>query len=216
MMVQGTEELVREQVAKPVWGDAVLDRNEQHKLKRQAVLNTAALAFVKNGFHKTSLTVIANELNINKATLYHYFKSKDEILYECHRQAIDSLIGEGNDKWNVEKTGLNKLRMFVECYVGMVTGVFGATLVVIHTNALEPASREKCIEGRRGIDHLLRDIIKIGIKDGSFRKCDPTVTAEFIFGSLNWICHWYQKDGSMNVKQLSDEATTFVMKSLQH
>jgi AcrR family transcriptional regulator len=202
------------QGARTAWGDALPDREEQREFKRQVVLKTAARAFVENGFHKTSLASIAAELNINKATLYHYFRSKDEILYECHREAINSIIGDAERDWRHERGAREELETFIRRYVGMITGVFGMTLVVIRTNQLEPESRERCREGRRRIDHLLREIIQLGMADGSFRTCEPTTTTAFVFGSLNWICHWYHPDGEMSLEQLTTEAIDFVAHAL--
>jgi AcrR family transcriptional regulator len=213
--MQKVEPTLSEAAERAPWGDTVPDRSEQRELKRQVVLRTAAAAFVSKGFHKTSLATIAAELNINKATLYHYFSNKDEILYECHRQAIDSIIGDENTDWHHQTGALEELRMFVRRYMQMVTGVFGMTLVVIRTNQLEPDSRRKCNEGRRKIDHLLRDIIETGIAEGSFRACDPVVTAALIFGAMNWTCHWYDKQGNLDIEQLTDEAITFAVQALR-
>jgi len=202
------------QPARAAWGDALLDREEQREIKRQVVLKTAARAFVENGFHKTSLASIAAELNINKATLYHYFRSKDEILYECHREAINSIIGDAEQDWRHERGAREELEIFIRRYVNMITGVFGMTLVVIRTNQLEPENRERCREGRRRIDHLLREIIQFGISDGSFRPCEPTTTTAFVFGSLNWICHWYHAEGEMSLEQLTVQAIDFAVHAL--
>src|SRR5688572_16232067 len=85
----GSEALMAK--AKRAWGDAIQNRDEQFEMKRQVVLRTAARTYSKRGFYETTLTDIADELNISKPTLYYYFKSKDEILFECHRIGIEAI-----------------------------------------------------------------------------------------------------------------------------
>ena len=94
------------------WNDAVLTRDEQYRLKRQAVIREAGRAFSREGFHGTSLEDIAKTLNVTKAALYHYVKGKHEILFECHKLAHD--LGEEAIKEATEKgdNGLEKLTLF--------------------------------------------------------------------------------------------------------
>ena len=51
--------------------------------KREAVLRTAVQLFLEQGYHRTTLNEVAERLNITKPALYNYFRSKDEILFEC-------------------------------------------------------------------------------------------------------------------------------------
>ena len=51
--------------------------------KREAVLRTAVALFLEQGYHRVTLNHVADRLNITKPALYNYFRSKDEILFEC-------------------------------------------------------------------------------------------------------------------------------------
>lgn len=195
---------------KRAWGVEIQDRNEQFKLKRQVVIETAARTFNERGFYKTTLTDIAEELHIAKPTIYHYFKNKDEILFECHRIGIEQITGEPL----TEDNGANQLREFIRRYVRMVVGDFGTCLVMTGTIALEPENRDWVRKGRKDIDRILREIISRGGKDKSLVQCDPKVTAMFIFGAMNWIPYWYHSDGEISVESLIENVMDFVMRSL--
>ncbi|MBY0511008.1 MAG: TetR/AcrR family transcriptional regulator [Rhodospirillaceae bacterium] len=52
------------------WKNAVVSREEQRELKREALLHEAAAAFNQRGYHATSLDDIANSLGVTKAALY--------------------------------------------------------------------------------------------------------------------------------------------------
>lgn len=70
------------------WNNAVSGADEQYELKRQAVIAEASKAFGRQGSQNVSLDEIANALNVTKPALYYYFKSKQELIYECHELAM--------------------------------------------------------------------------------------------------------------------------------
>ena len=198
-------------VQKRAWGHEIQDRSEQHRLKRQVVIETAARTFNQRGFYKTTLVDIAEELHIAKPTIYHYFKNKDEILFECHRIGIEQITGKPLPEG---VNGAAQLQEFIQRYVRMVVSDFGTCLVLTGTNALEPQNRDLVRKGRKEIDNMLREIIARGIADGSLIACDPKTTASFIFGQMNWIPYWYHSDGEVSVDELAAREVEFVMRSL--
>jgi AcrR family transcriptional regulator len=198
-------------VQRRAWGHEIQDRSEQHRLKRQVVIETAARTFNQRGFYKTTLADIAEELHIAKPTIYHYFKNKDEILFECHRIGIEQITGEPLPEG---VNGAEQLGEFIERYVRMVVSDFGTCLVLTGTTALEPQNRDIVRKGRKEIDNMLRDVIARGIGDKSIVACDPKTTASFIFGQMNWIPYWYHSDGEISVDELAKREVAFVMRSL--
>ena len=196
------------------WGDAIPDRSEQFQLKRQVVLETAARTFNQRGFQKTTLADIAEELNIAKPTIYHYFDNKDEILFECHRIAIEEITARDDDSLPEDTRGVALLRRFIWRYVHMIVGDFGTCLVMTGPMALAPENQNRVRKGRKEIDMILCGIIRRGIKDGSFAPCDPKTTCMFVFGAMNWIPHWYRSDGEIDVDELAERIIEFVMKTL--
>lgn len=198
-------------VQRRAWGHEIQDRNEQHRLKRQVVIETAARTFNQRGFYKTTLADIAEELHIAKPTIYHYFKNKDEILFECHRIGIEQITGKPLPEG---VNGAAQLREFIARYVRMVVSDFGTCLVLTGTTALEPQNQAVVRKGRKEIDNMLREIIARGSADGSLILCDPKTTASFIFGQMNWIPYWYHSDGEISVEELAAREVEFVMRSL--
>jgi AcrR family transcriptional regulator len=197
------------------WRNVGLDRTEQHRLKRHAVLKAASRAFAARGYFQTSLADIAKEFNLNKATLYHYFKSKEEILFEIHTHAIASITDGQPIREAASATGRERLEAFVDRYIDMLIDDFGACLVLTDIKPLEKASYDQCVAGRRGIDRLLRGILQDGKEDGSLAPMDPKTTASFIFGALNWICHWYHAEGEVTPQALKQRALAFVLHGVE-
>jgi AcrR family transcriptional regulator len=53
---------------------------EKQTDKRQAILDTALLLFTERGFHGTPTSLIAKEAGVATGTLFHYFKTKEELI----------------------------------------------------------------------------------------------------------------------------------------
>ncbi|MEZ6023601.1 MAG: TetR/AcrR family transcriptional regulator [Hyphomonadaceae bacterium] len=199
-------------MAQRPWGKLLPAREEQYELKRRAALEAAANAFNERGFYKTSLGDIAAELGVTKAALYYYFKSKDEILFECHTLAIQAMTNLPTSGRNL--TGLQKVDTFVRGYVDMIVQSFGRCLVLTGTQPLEPANAEKCRAGRREVHDLLVGMIEDGIKDGTIQSPDPRMTANFIFGTLNWVAQWHRPDGRDDIDRITEEAVEYVTNAI--
>ncbi len=197
------------------WGRGIPAEEDSYDVKRRLALETAARAFNERGFYRTSLDDIAAELNVTKAALYYYFESKDEILYECHSVAIQSLTQtplEGvNDR---TLSGLEKVERLLRRYVTMIVQSFGRCLVLVGTQPLEPENSAKCRAGRRQINDLLVGLIREGIADGSIARCDPKLASYFIFGSLNWIAQWYDEKGARTLDEITEQAVGYVLGGL--
>jgi AcrR family transcriptional regulator len=200
---------------KRAWGEAIPNRDEQFELKRQVVLRTAARIYSRNGFHETTLADIADELNVSKPALYYYFRSKDDILFECHRLAIEAITDGANPMPSrVEASGRARLEEFLRRYVRMVVDDFGTCLVMTGTNALEPENRGQVVEGRRQIDSMLRELLEHGNEDGTLTCPDTKLSAMFIFGAMNWIPRWFHADGSLGLEEVANRLIEFVLQAI--
>ncbi|MDQ8732501.1 TetR/AcrR family transcriptional regulator [Bradyrhizobium sp. LHD-71] len=175
--------------------------------KRDAVLRTAVQLFLEQGYHRATLNAVAERLNITKPALYNYFRSKEEILFECWalgQERVDGFIAEINARGG---SGLVKLRQLVRAYAENMADDYGASLVRFDPRDLSEENRAIVRAGKKSIDRTFRKYIADGIKDGSIKPCDPKLTAFAIAGSLNWIGHWFQRDGAMPPAAIADEFT---------
>ncbi|MCZ6828234.1 MAG: TetR/AcrR family transcriptional regulator [Gammaproteobacteria bacterium] len=173
------------------WGEDVPSRDEQHDIKRRAILRTAAVLFSEKGFRETSLNDIASALNVTKPTLYYYVKNKDDILFQCLHTALEELevrilvIDQSN------APGLEKLRRFVEAFVTLFDGDLGRCVARPGLDPLGDDYRDRIQPFYHRVDARLRTIITAGIEDGSIAACDPKIAAFTLFGAMNWIIQWF-------------------------
>lgn len=62
--------------------------------KRQEILKAAQKRFIRHGLFKTTIEEIARDMRVSKSSLYHYFKSKEEVYYRCIEMEIADFFGE--------------------------------------------------------------------------------------------------------------------------
>ena len=186
-------------------------REQQRELKRQAVLQTAARLFNEKGFHATSLDDIASLLHVTKPTLYYYVKSKDDILLECVRSALE-MMKQGIDE--VRESGGRALDQLVACmriYVDIVMQDFGMCVIRIGEDPLPQPLRKELRRLKAGIDHEFRRLIEAGVQEGSIAPCDPKIAAFVLAGALSWVGRWYRPDGEFNPQQIGDQTVELLL-----
>lgn len=175
--------------------------------KREAVLRTAMQLFLERGYHRATLNEVADRLNITKPALYNYFRSKEDILFECWsigQERVEDRIAE------IEAAGVNglaTLRMLVHAYAATMASTFGASLVRFNVADLSEPNQKITLAGKRHIDRAFRNAILRGITDGSITPCDVKLTTFAILGALNWVGHWYKPGGELSAEQIADDFT---------
>ena len=181
------------------------NRERQYAAKRRAVIFAAGAAFRRKGYHNASMIEIARSLDLSKAALYYYVKSKEEILYECHVMVYDAMDETVKNVKGQGETGLEKLKLLYGEFAHLLTRDGLALLADV--DSLK-GDYQKTVLARRGkIERSVTRLVKMGMKDGSIRRADPKITVFFLMGALNWLNVWYEPDGRLSGDDIAD---TFV------
>lgn len=190
------------------------DREEQYRIKREAVLRTAARAFNESNYYTTSLDQLAARLGVTKPTLYHYVRSKDDILFECQRLALDFMREALADAEEASRPGLERLRAFLRRHADLVTSDFGMCLIRTGLKPLPPASRAKLQPLARRLESTVVRIIEDGIHDGSIVPCDPKLAARALFGAFNGLAYWFRHGRGKTLDEVVDEYLGYFVQGL--
>jgi AcrR family transcriptional regulator len=190
-------------------GDVVPRRKSKvvsakHDDKRSAILLSAAKLFASNGYEATSLDMIAEQMGLHKATLYHYFPSKEQVLYQCLVKSFGDLEDVLLRMEDRRIAVLQRLREFVLRLALAQNNDYGRCLVLVGSHPLELMPDDGIRQFQRRLDQAVRSLIKEGIKDGSVRDCHPGLFSALLFGGLNWVPRWHRHDGPLSVEQVAD------------
>ena len=95
----------------------IAERKERDKVEMRRQIIAAAMDMFRNeGYDKTSIRNIAEKIEYSPATIYLYYKDKDELLYEVQRQAFDKMY-EVLLKEATSKDPLERLEQICRTYV---------------------------------------------------------------------------------------------------
>lgn len=186
-------------------------RAQQRELKRQAVLQTAAQLFNERGFHATSLDDIAERLNVSKPTLYYYIESKDQILLECVRSALDLMHAGIGEVRAAGGSAIDQLEACMRIYAGIVMQDFGMCVIRIGEDPLPAPLKKELRHLKAGIDAQFRQLIEAGIAEGALAPCDPKMAAFMLAGALSWIGRWYRDDGDLTPEQIMKQGIDLLL-----
>lgn len=176
----------------------------RHEDKRTAILRTAAQLFAAHGYEATSLDMIADQLGMHKATLYHYVDNKESILYQCLVQSFGDLDAVMTRMEDRSLPVLERLRLFVRSLAQAQNNDFGRCLVLVGARPLEGAGRD-IRQFQRRLDTTVRALVTEGIADGSIKPCHPGLFSALLFGALNWVPHWYKESGKLGVDDVANQ-----------
>lgn len=182
------------------------------QLKRDAVLREAAHAFGRHGYHNTSLDDVARALNISKGTLYNYVKDKQEILFECHKEALDIGDAAVAHAAGVTSSGGDQLRVSMLYYLEHLVEQLGACAALMDVDALRPADREAAVHRRAAFERWFVETVERGMADGSLRSdLNPRIVLVTFMGASNWIPRWYKPEGDLTPREVAEQLVDVLM-----
>jgi len=165
---------------------------KDHSAKREAILEAAARVFASEGFDRASMAALAQDAGISKANIYHYYDSKDALLFDL----LDSHLKELRDRLaEVNLDGLAPAEKLLALCVEVLLAYQGADNAHRVQSAgmdhLPPDQRQILVGYQRDMVKKLSSVIAENAPD-MFER-DPaklrSVTMS-VFGMLNWHYMW--------------------------
>ncbi|TCN32634.1 TetR/AcrR family transcriptional regulator [Sinorhizobium americanum] len=184
--------------------------------KQRGILTSAAAVFAEMGMEKASMAQIAAHSNVSKALLYHYYPSKDALIFDIvrtHLAELDAAI-EAADRPDLAPG--ERLRLLVRQVLENYRDADDQHKVQLNgTSALSPEQMAeiRAIERRivKRFSSVLNDINPILNKD---RPLLMPVTMS-LFGMMNWVYMWFRPDGPISRDEYAEIATTLILEGVK-
>ena len=184
-------------------------------MDKEQILQAAAQIIRQNGFHATSMQDIARAVKLQKASLYHHFSGKQEILLMLLDQAIDFLTERVEPIVGQELPAEEKLRQAVRAYLEALSERKDLiSVLLLEYRSLDPRSLARHIPRRDRFEQQWRKIIQEGVDSGEFSATDIALTARALLSVLNWTVTWYKPTGPLTIEQIADHAAGLFLNGL--
>lgn len=183
--------------------------------RKEEIIEASASLFDRVGYHGASMQMVADAVELGKPTLYHYFRSKSEILYAIH-QFLMSKLHESLAAREAEAlppdvllTGIcEDILTAIDQHPGYVRAF------VEHYYELDEQHRKDIRKQRQRYLQKTVDIIDAGIKSGHYAKCDQRLAALAFLGMCNWAYQWYPREKNRKVKKTAETMSKLFLDGL--
>lgn len=172
---------------------------------RDQIIDSALDLFEKNGYHAVSVNKIVEAASTSKGGFYHYFSSKNEVLFVIHDLFITHALDKAKSANVIKDTPTDRLTKVVDEFIE-IFDLYKPHLAVFYQEAFFLDEKYKVIikEKRNEFKQVIINILNDGITSGEFRKeLDVELTTMAILGMVNWIYKWYDPNGKKTIREIS-------------
>jgi AcrR family transcriptional regulator len=176
-------------------------------LRREQIIRVATHLMSKKGYEGASLQEIASQVGIHKSTLFHYFRSKEEILLVALGRGIEEVtinLEEILDNENLDPE--EKLRLAILNHLhSLVRHIDNVNIYNTDLRSLSPRNMKKYLQTRKYYQTCLRKLISNYQESEMHLKGLNTRLISFaILGMCNWVAKWYKDSGPFTVEEIAD------------
>jgi AcrR family transcriptional regulator len=187
------------------------DGSVDYAAKRAELLRIAAKLFKDRGFQATKLADIAQEAGLDRASVYYYVGSKEELFHESVEGVLDDIMKYA--KKLLADDNLRSIERLHRIYVALMVSYeenYPATFVYIQEQMHEVAGEEtawaqEIMKKTRAFDQILLGFIRGAIEAGDLRSdIPPRLVENGLFGMLNWTHRWFVPGGGMSGQEVGE------------
>jgi len=173
--------------------------------KLEFILRSAAQIFADKSYHSTSMRDIARATNVSLAGLYHYCKSKEELLFLIQDNCFGRVLERLEERLRDVRDPIEKLRIFIENHLSFFAANMAEMKVLSHESQSLQGDLRQHVSGKKDKYTKLATRILREVHDGS--GVNLTVATYALFGMMNWIYNWYDPKGRLKVHDLAQNLT---------
>jgi TetR/AcrR family transcriptional regulator, cholesterol catabolism regulator len=182
--------------------------------KLDKILKVATELIGSNGYAGTSMQDIADKVGLHKSTLFHYVKSKEELLLlilertgEINQTNLENIVSlprvEPEEK--LRKAILNHLRSITE-------DLRGANIYFNETKVLPKSQRARYRDKQKAYQLQFQKIVSDMKRKGFFEDVDEKVATFSILGMLNSVNRWFKRQCPLRIEEVSEMIWRMIVK----
>jgi AcrR family transcriptional regulator len=183
-----------------------------YEQRREAILDKAAQLFAHMGFNGASVSDLAVACETSKSLIYHYYPSKEDVLYGVMASHLDQLVQDVDQVLSREAEPAVLLSALIHSFMRHYIGAADRQKVLLNELGNLPAERRKIIvDKQRGVidavQKLLEAIHPVLAGDSAMARAETML----LFGMINWTHTWFDPAGPVSADQFADMALDRIM-----
>lgn len=180
--------------------------------RKLAIVEQAASLFAARGFNGASVADIAERCKTSKSLIYHYYESKEDILYDVMISHVRALEAAAADALAGSAGAEQKLRDLTQLFMALYVGAADRHKVLLNDLDYVPkARRAEIVAVQRGlIESVRRLLVEI---EPALKNQDGAgfAAAMLFFGTINWTHTWFDPKGAVSPEALANMAVDLTL-----
>lgn len=183
--------------------------SSRYDQKLEFILRTAARIFAEKSYHSTSMRDISRATEVSLAGLYHYCKSKEELLFLIQDNCFGRVLERLEERLNEVTEPVQKLRIFIDNHLAFFAANMAEMKVLSHEADSLAGDLHLHVSGKKQkYTKLAREILEeLQEQQPQERRVDLTAATYALFGMMNWIYNWYDPQGKLKVSELVENVS---------
>jgi TetR/AcrR family transcriptional regulator len=165
--------------------------------KRRAILDRSAELFAEHGYDRASMSKIAEACGVSKANLYHYYRDKEELLFDVIRFHLEELLEVVEAADRPDLSAGSRLKELVAALLEAYRDADAQHNVQINGLRLLPPDRQTELKAmERELVKIFSDAVAGVAPQLKGTKLLKPVTMS-LFGMINWHYLWFKSTGDV-------------------
>jgi AcrR family transcriptional regulator len=201
---------------------AQVDGNSEYAAKRNELIRLAATVFREKGYESATLNDVAKRFGTDRASLYYYVGSKEELFHECVKGILDDNLAAGERILAMKDSSpRQKLQLLLETVLVSYEANYPYMYVYIQEdmaqlNQATTSWASEMTRQTRRLEKLFLTVIDEGKTLGIFRDDVPTsLAANALFGMLNWTHRWYKPGRKQSAHEVAEAFSKIFFEGLE-
>ena len=179
---------------------------------RGKLLQTAAHLFRNKGFERTTVRDLASAVGIQSGSIFHHFKSKDEILRAVMEETIRYNTALMRAALAEAGSVRERVLALIRCELQSIMGGTGEAMAVqvYEWRSLSEQGQRQVLALRDIYEDLWLEVLGQA-KEAGYIRGDVFITRRFLTGALSWTTTWFRVEGSLSLDELAEQALILVL-----
>ena len=183
---------------------------------RGRILSAAAHLFRHKGFERTTVRDLAQQVGIQSGSIFHHFKTKEEILRHVMIEVILFNTARMRHELAAAQSPRDRILALIRCELQSINGETGEAMAVLTNEwrSLKPDSQSEILKLRDTYEQMWLETLNEAQAAGLITKSvDTFILRRFLTGALAWSQFWFDDHGSLSVEQLAEQALALAIKA---
>jgi AcrR family transcriptional regulator len=183
---------------------------------KERLLNVATRLFARHGFEGTSVQDIVDAAGVTKGAMYHYYGSKDDLLYEVYHQVLTMQTSHLEEIAKGPGTPEERLRAAAADVVQTSLDSLDDMIVFFRSLHMLPDDKQTQVRAERREYHdKFKALVDEGVAAGTFRgDISADIVVHYFLSVVNQLGSWYRPEGPLSPAQVGELFTELLIGGL--